>query len=444
MFEKNRNNIEYIKEHIKISDIVKEKVKLKQNGSIFKGLCPFHREKTPSFIVDDQRKTFHCFGCSSHGDIFTFLQKTTTLTFQEILYNLSSKLGIQNTPYKNKIDTNEEEKLRILELTTQFFAQNLANHQNAQYYLQQRMINKETIKKFRLGYASNNNDLYKFLREKCELNCALDLGLLSKKNGKIYDYFFNRLMFPIININNKVVGFGGRILDEKNNYAKYINSKESDIFEKNKLLYGENLLINKEKSIFITEGYFDVLAMYQKKISAVAVMGTTINDLNLKKIYKYNKEINFFFDSDEAGRNAINKIIFDNILPNLQYDINIYIIKLHKIFKDPYDMITKNSYKKENLYNKYTISEFIWQEFIKNNNFHTPEQCMANGLKIKKIIDLIPNYNLRKNYHIFFKNKIIKDKFKKNKKKRKERPKAVFQQEIMKKYPKLMNNNNKE
>lgn len=406
----NENVVQYIKDSIEISDIVKEKIKLQKNGQIFKGLCPFHREKTPSFIVNNQRKTFHCFGCGAHGDIFTFLQKTTTLTFQDILNDLSNKLGIQINSFSKKND-NYQEKLKILELTTQYFEKNLANNQEAQHYLQQRMINKETIKKFRLGYIANNNDLYKFLlKNKCNLNLALELGILSQKNIKIYDYFFNRLIFPIINIKNKVVGFGGRVINKSNKSAKYINSKESDVFQKTELLYGENLLNQYKSAIFITEGYFDALSMDQNNFPTMAIMGTSFNIKNLQKLQKYTKKIYLFFDADEAGTKALHKTVIEEIIPHINTNFEIYVIIPNKNFKDPHEIMTspcKVAQMKKLIINSIPISEFIWKviskNYIKNIN---PEIISILESEIEKITKKIIHSKIQKNYTLYFEKKI--------------------------------------
>lgn len=439
----NKNIIVYIKDNIKISDIVKEKVKLQQNGQVFKGLCPFHREKTPSFLVNDQRKTFHCFGCGAHGDIFTFLQKTTTLTFKEILDDFSKKLGIttQNNNSTQKNINNYQEKLNILELAAQFFEENLKKNQNAQHYLQQRMINKETIQKFRLGYIGNNNELYKHLVNKqCKINLMLELGLIVQKNNRIYDYFFNRLIFPIININNKVVGFGGRNIDDSAKTAKYINSKESNIFQKSNLLYGENLLKSEQNTIFVTEGYFDVLSMQQNNFSAVAVMGTTLNEINLKKLQKYKEIIYLFFDNDNAGHNATNKTVFETIVPNLIPASLIYVTQPDKNFKDPHELLNQpNAIKtiKHIISKSQLISDFILKKTLYSQNINNPETYARIEFLINKIILTIKNPQIKKNFQQYCNIKMKQQFFFKTKKK------SRLTNQLNNKYPITFNKQNK-
>lgn len=403
------NLIAYIKDNILISDVVKEKVKLIKNGSVFKGLCPFHHEKTPSFLVNDSRKTYHCFGCGAHGDIFSFVEKNTGQGFRDALDYFSKQLGITVENNYNNVQKNDfHEEFEILEWTARFFEKKLENNLEAQQYLQKRFISSEMIKKFRIGFAPRGNQLIKFLlKKKYNLKKLLDLGIAAQYNDEYYSYFYDRIIFPIIDKKNQVRGFGGRIFNMQKS-AKYLNSKESPVFQKNQLFFGENLLPSKCSAIFIVEGYLDVIAMNEKDLHTIAPMGTTFNNYQLQKIIKLTNKIYIFFDSDDSGKNATKKMIIETILPNLTPHINISIIKNHSGKKDPHEIIHSSENLNEIINNATPLSQYIWNILINGKNFNSPEEITQLEENIDELINKIPHPILKKNYKYFLQNKIYK------------------------------------
>lgn len=404
--KKNDHLIKYIKDQISVSSIVSERVKLKKNGVIFRALCPFHKEKTPSFIVDDARQTYHCFGCGAHGDIFTFREHVTGRSFRDNLQEFCRQLGL-DLPNKTSIIDHNKEKLEIIEEATKFFEKQLKENLRAQQYLSSRSIKHQIAQKFRLGFATGNlsQQLGKeFLKEQ-----LLELGLISQKDDRIYDYFRERLIFPIIE--RDVIGFGGRTL--ANDKLKYLNSRESDFFQKSKVLYGLNFIPNNIEQIIVVEGYLDVLSMHQIGFTnTVAIMGTAFSETQLQKLQQRAKKIYLFFDNDVAGKNAIEKIVFSIILPNLTVDSQIYIINWQEeAAQDPHELSLQGSKVQTLLEKAEPLSEYLWNLLHAKHVGNHPEIISALELTIKNTVSTIKNDLLRKNYLIFLQKKVREIKY---------------------------------
>lgn len=307
--------IESIKEQADIVSIISEYIDLKKTGSNYLGLCPFHNEKTPSFTVSPSKEIFHCFGCGEGGDVIGFVMKKEGLSYPEAIRFLADKLGIY---IENKEINSEKYKKRkqLMEINNDarlFFYQNLLTNPIPKDYLKKRSIDKKCINHFFLGYADNRWDsLYNHLTQKgYEVDDLLELGLIQKsKKGTYYDTFRNRLIFPIIDIRKNVLAFGGRTLGDDR--AKYINSKESQIYHKRKNVYGTNNFhnISKKGNAFLVEGYMDVISLYNQGIdTAIASLGTAITEEQGKLISRYTKDIFIAYDGDEAGIKAADKAI---------------------------------------------------------------------------------------------------------------------------------------
>ncbi|MFM1525439.1 MULTISPECIES: DNA primase [Helcococcus] len=316
--------IEELKSRIDIVDIISEYVDLKRAGSSFKGLCPFHNEKTPSFMVNRERNNFHCFGCHEGGDAISFIMKMENLEYIDAVKFIAEKLGIslEETEYsKEKISRNNK-LYEINSKAARFYFKELLTNQLPQKYLMERQLSKNILNKYFLGYANHNNDLYKYLKkEGFEEQDMLDLGLIGEKNGSYYDKFRDRLIFPILNNKNKVIGFGGRTLN--NNNIKYLNSPESDIFIKGKNVYGVNVIKrNKQDKIILVEGYMDVISLYNHGIDyALASLGTALTEDQAKIILRYSKEVYIAYDGDTAGIKATLRAI--EIFKNLDVQLKI-------------------------------------------------------------------------------------------------------------------------
>ena len=331
--------VEQIKNSLDIVDVISRYVVLKKTGRNFQGLCPFHNEKTPSFVVTPDKQIFKCFGCGEGGDVFTFLMKINNQNFTEVIEEQAAALGIElpKVNSKNAIQ-NKQEKERLydaMELATKFFKQNLMSNQKALEYLEKRGINEVAISKFSLGLAPKGNfDLKNYLTglgfTVSELAKA---GLVYKKDGNYLDRFKNRIIIPIKDINSNTIAFGARaILDGQ--MPKYINSPESIIYNKSAVLFGMNrakeTIIEKDSIIFM-EGYFDVISAHLGGVeNAVATCGTALTPQHIKLISRYTKsrKIYLAFDTDSAGKKAIEhgaeviKNIFSSLGDIKQFDSN--------------------------------------------------------------------------------------------------------------------------
>ncbi|EHR33197.1 DNA primase [Helcococcus kunzii ATCC 51366] len=313
-----------LKDRIDIVDLISEYVNLKRAGSSFKGLCPFHNEKTPSFMVNREKNNFHCFGCHEGGDAISFIMKIENLGYIDAIKFIADKLGVvlEETEYsKDRVNRNNK-YYEINSLAAKFYFKNLLTYDFPQEYLAKRGLDKKVLNKYFLGYARNDNSLYAFLKENgFEEKDMLDLGLIGESNDRYYDKFRDRLMFPILNNKNKVIGFGGRtLIDHK---IKYINSPESDIFIKGKNIYGVNVVNrNRRNKVILVEGYMDVIALYNKGIDyALATLGTALTEDQARMIKRYSNEIFIAYDGDTAGVKATLRAI--DIFKNMDVHLGI-------------------------------------------------------------------------------------------------------------------------
>ena len=310
------DTVQVIKETADIVEIVGENVNLKKSGINFKGLCPFHSEKTPSFMVNQERRSFHCFGCGEGGDVLTFMMKFHRLNFQEALQELARRYQI-TLPQENLSPADQEKtrKRRVLSEINEQAAtifHDLLLHapsaEKARKYLEKRGIPLEVIKSFRLGYAP---DKWDFLVKKLEASYSLELikdaGLIvPRTNGGFYDRFRNRILFPIFNVTGKIVGFGGRILGD--GQPKYLNTPETILCDKGRTLFGlyqSKDVIRKENKCIIVEGNFDLLSLVTHGISnVIAPLGTALTQSHIRAIKGYAEEATLLFDGDSAGIKA--------------------------------------------------------------------------------------------------------------------------------------------
>lgn len=302
------NSIEALKSQVDIVDVIGREVKLKRAGSNFKGLCPFHNEKTPSFVVSGTKQYFNCFGCGQKGDVISFVEKYYNLDFGEAVEKLAKDNGI--TLEKRNYNDNRKEYFEINKLAARFFYDAFTTKANPGYtYMKNRGIAPATMKKFGIGYADKEWDsLYKFLCSKgIEPKKMLELGLISQSKGKYFDKFRNRVIFPIINTSGNVIGFGGRAIN-KEDMPKYLNSPESVVFQKKNNLYGLNLSkqeAGKKGYIILVEGYMDVISLHQGGIRNVAAsLGTALTQQQGRLIHRYVKDVVLSYDADSAGRKA--------------------------------------------------------------------------------------------------------------------------------------------
>lgn len=302
--------LEEIKSRTEIVEFISDYVPLKKSGQNYKGICPFHAEKTPSFMVSPTKQIFHCFGCGAGGDIVSFLMKQENLSFGEALNYLAKRLGIRIMDHKTDRGktTRRENILRMNEEALQFFMKNLALSKKAMGYLKNRGISDEYIEKFCLGYATTGrDDLLHCLKKKGHADSMLaGTGLVVADERGYRDWFRNRIMFPIKNMKNDVVAFGGRVMDDS--LPKYINSPETDVFKKSETLFAFNLAkdeIRKKDYVIIVEGYLDAIISHQFGFkNTVAPLGTALTPRHLQKLKVLTKKAVLVFDGDEAGISA--------------------------------------------------------------------------------------------------------------------------------------------
>jgi len=326
--------IEEIQQRTDIVELISSYIPLKRSGRSFKALCPFHSERTPSFFVNPQKQIFHCFGCGEGGGSLQFLMLYDKVSFTEAIDILAKRLGL-TVPYQ---ETRGKEKLKSLlyEVTYEasiFFYKNLISLKESEpalNYLKSRGITKEIIDKFRIGYAAGKNNLLDYMRAKNFTLEILEKASLvtAKSSGGYLDLFRDRVIFPIFDIRNRVVGFGARTLREKEGVPKYINSFENPLYSKRDHLFGLNFSkeeILKKDSVIVTEGYLDMVTPYQGGIrNIVANLGTALTLEQIRLVRRYTKNIILVFDADKAGQAATLRAV-DLLLEN---GLNIRILNM--------------------------------------------------------------------------------------------------------------------
>ncbi|WPX09490.1 DNA primase [Anaerocellum danielii] len=305
--------VEQVLSKVDIVDVVSMYVPLKKVGANFRALCPFHQERTPSFYVSPAKQIFHCFGCGVGGNAIHFVMRIENLTFTEALKVLAEKAKIdvdfsQSQSAKDRALAKQKEELISLHHDCfEYFQSQLYLRKNidAARYVLKRGIRKETAKQFGLGFCPENNNLYEMLLKKYSKDIIDNSGIFIERNGKNYCRFEGRLIFPIFDTMNRVIGFGGRIIDDSQ-APKYMNSPDTLIFSKSKVLYGLNIAkSSKEKDFVVVEGYMDVISLHQEGIdNVVGVLGTALTQDHSFLLRRYKNEVVLCLDSDQAGRNA--------------------------------------------------------------------------------------------------------------------------------------------
>lgn len=335
--------IEEIRSRNDIIDVISGYVKLKRQGATYFGLCPFHNEKSPSFSVTPGKQMYYCFGCGEGGNVYSFIMKYENYTFLEAVKMLADRAGVQlpETEYTEEEKRKADLKAALLEINKQaalYFHRLLKSEQGkiGLDYFGSRGLDQETIVRFGLGYSNKtSDDLYRYFKQQNYSDELLkETGLFAFSEKGTYDKFWNRVMFPILDINNRVIGFGGRVMGEGE--PKYLNSPETRIFEKSRNLYGMNFArISRKPYILICEGYMDVIALHRAGFTnAVAALGTAFTQQHAMLIKRYAKEAVLTFDSDGAGQKAALRAI--PILKSV--GISVKVLNM-KPYKDPDEFI---------------------------------------------------------------------------------------------------------
>jgi len=352
------NNVEEVKARLNIVDIVSEYVRLTKAGANWKGLCPFHHEKSPSFMVNEDKQIFHCFGCAKGGDVFTFVQEMESLEFREVLKMLADKAGVQLEQYKSEDTGNKKRILAALELATKFYETQLWKGMGKDkiiQYLRDRGLTDESIQKFRLGYAPNGWDnIIKFLTGRgFTIQEIAQTGLLVEKTAdsnqntansskNFYDRFRDRIMFPISDNMGNVIGYSARVAPGSDEtQAKYVNTPETVVYHKSKVLYGLSHAkqeIKNKNYVLLVEGNMDVIASSQAGLgNVVAVSGTALTPDQISMLKRYTDNIAMLFDMDSAGQQAAEKSA--NLC--FEKEMNVKVVALSD-GKDAADVVQKD------------------------------------------------------------------------------------------------------
>lgn len=397
--------IEEVRSRNDIVDLISGYVSLKKKGSSYFGLCPFHNEKSPSFSVSRDKQMYYCFGCGAGGNIFTFLMEYENMTFPEAMQALAERAGIelpeQETSQEARKAADEKARLREMnKLAAQYFYVLLHRNRGEKglEYLKKRGISEKTIQHFGLGYADiYRDDLYQFLKQKGYTDEEMKnsgLVTIDEKYGGS-DKFWNRVMFPIMDVNNRVIGFGGRVMGDGN--PKYLNSQETKLFDKSRNLYGLNFArSSRRKELVLCEGYLDVISMHQAGFTnAVASLGTAFTSGHGILLKRYTDRVILSFDSDDAGIRAAKRAI--PILKEARLSIRVLDLSP---YKDPDEFIKGAGVEALEERMKEAKSSFMFQmdEIAKEYQMEDPEDKTKCFHEMAKQLAMIEEPLERRNY----------------------------------------------
>ena len=388
--------IDEIRNSNDIVDIISQYVTLKKSGRTFFGLCPFHKEKSPSFAVSPDKQIFHCFGCGVGGNVFHFISKIENINFKETVEMLAERANIELPKSENSEEEKREKlKARIYEinkLTAQYYHENLykPTAKLAQDYVKKRKLDNNTLKSFQIGFAGTKDELYQYLKRQGFTDNELFEAklIVVNDNGKIIDRFRKRLMFPIKDLRDRVIAFGGRVLDDSK--PKYINSSENIVYNKGRHLFGLNL-VKKEnpKKIIIVEGYMDAISLYQRGVkNAVASLGTALTEAQGRLLRKMAEQVIIGYDADGAGQVATMRGL--EILNNLGCDLRILQIEGAK---DPDEFVIKYGPERFNKYvdNAISLVEFKVKTLRKELDINNTSDRIKFLNEIAKILSKVNN-----------------------------------------------------
>lgn len=374
-----KHSIETLKQTIDILDVIGSVVELKKSGSNYVACCPFHDEKTPSFVVSPAKGFYHCYGCGVGGDSIKFLMEYEKLSFVESVEKIAA---IMNFTLEYEKSYEKKPDFTLLDEITRFYQKNLLDHKPSLDYLSSRCVANSSIEKFALGYCGASFETIKFLNAKMlNKTQALEYGVIGKDSTRDYARFSDRIIFPIHSPSGKIVGFGGRTMSGAN--AKYINSPQSKIFNKSKLLYGYYIAkekIYKQKKIIVCEGYLDVIMLHQAGFDyAVATLGTALTKDHLPLLAKGEPKVILSYDGDKAGINAAFKAA--KILAASGKDGGV-VIFANGI--DPADMVANKQVNElsDMFANPVPFVDFILQQIAKKYDLHNPlekERALAES-----------------------------------------------------------------
>ena len=395
----NDKEVQKLLDKLDIVQVISEYVTLKKTGANYKGLSPFREERTPSFVVSPVKNIFKDFSTGIGGNSITFYMKMNNISFVEAIEELSRKYNITMSKVVRKNDENKSEYNKYYEILSKvekYYVDNLINNKEATTYIENRGFTEEDVKKYNIGFSSNQwDDLYNFLtKEGYEEKELIELGLIKKnENGNIFDVFRNRIMFPIVNSYSKTIGFGGRIIENNENAPKYLNSPDSLVFNKGKELFGltnRGQDIKKKGFAILMEGYLDVLTSHKYGFnSAVASLGTSLTEDQVILLKKYTNNVVIAYDNDEAGKNAILKAMY--IFK--KHDFNVKCLVVNDTIKDPDEYLRKRGKKEFTKILKTSIEAFdyLYTEFSKDVDLKNHTAKMAVLFKLKDFFSVLSN-----------------------------------------------------
>jgi len=398
--------LDEIKLRLKVSQVVGKSVQLKKRGKEFVGLSPFKNEKSPSFTVSDEKEFYHCFSTGEHGNIFDFLMKTKSLSFGETVKELAAEAGMPQYKFST-MDAEKEKRFNtyknIYKEYADFFNQQLFKPENNQalLYLEKRRLNQSIIKEFNLGYVPWQNNFYEKLLTKfseAEINLT-GLYYKNEKTNKFVDRFNSRIIFPINNLTNETIGFGGRIIRESQ-LAKYINSPETEFYKKGRMVFNldkAKALRSETNEAIIVEGYMDVVSLYAVGIkNIISNSGTALTDTQIELIWKFFANPIICLDGDQSGQSAALRIA-EKLLPLINENNKIYF-SIMPNGEDPDDFIKKNGKDKFNefLKSKKIIQSYIWDAYLSEVNTNNPFEISKFEKKIKSLCYAIKDETLKK------------------------------------------------
>jgi len=381
-----QDSIESLKARLDVVDVVGSYVELKKAGANYKAPCPFHDEKTASFVVSPQKQIYHCFGCSAGGDSVKFVMEYEKLNYPEALEKLASSYNFTLTYTDNK---HNKPRSQVMDKLNEYYQTLLTSHQSATHYLKDRGVYESSIEKFGVGYAPDSNSTINYIKSQLfNMSEAVELGVVGFDNNRNFARFIERITFPIHSANGSIVGFGGRTIT--GHQAKYVNSPETPLFNKSRLLYAYHhakQALYKQNEIIITEGYLDVIMLHQAGFTnAVATLGTALTNEHLPLLRKGEPRIVMAYDGDKAGRNAGLKasrllsasgfkggvVIFDAGLDPADMVRNGEVEKLSNLFRSPKPFI-----------------EFVLDEVLASYNLKDPkskEDALNDGVGYLKTL----------------------------------------------------------
>ena len=394
--------IDEVRSRNDIVDVVSSYVKIQKKGSNYMGLCPFHAEKSPSFSVSPGKQLFHCFGCGVGGDVITFIRQYENYSFNEALALLAKRANIELPQINDNDRAKSDEKNIILEINktaARYFYENLFSKEGevGLKYFKDRGLDSKDITHFGLGFAKKTpNDLYHFLKDSGYSDDILKKsGLINIDEKGVRDRFWNRVMFPIIDANSRVIGFGGRVLGD--GLPKYVNSPETLAFDKSRNLYGLNFAKRTRRDFFlICEGYMDVIALHNAGFeNSVASLGTALTALHVKLIGRYTKKVILTYDSDGAGINAAKRAI-----PLLKEEnINVKVLSMAP-YKDPDEFIKNLGSEEFQKRIDNADNAFLWEiEVLKRDyNLNEPDERTSFYKEVARMLSLFSEKLERENY----------------------------------------------